>query len=79
MACFFRYAAIIANVMAVIALLLFLVAEARGLEVLLFALFLIPPALALFALIDAPGVEERKLARQLRLARMKKELEELKA
>jgi hypothetical protein len=72
-----HYAAVIANILAVLATLFFIVTQARGQEVALFALFLIPPILSLVALIDVPGLEERRLARQLRLLRLKKELSAL--
>lgn len=72
-----HYAAITINALAVLTLLFFLLTQARSHEYLLFILFLLPPVLALAALIKMPGAEERKLDKAVRLARLKKELEDL--
>ncbi|MCB9990199.1 MAG: hypothetical protein H6867_02320 [Rhodospirillales bacterium] len=73
---FIYYAACVVNVLAV-AGLVFALTQARSSEVFLLGACLIPPVLALFALYERPGPAERKLAQQVRLARLKKELEEL--
>lgn len=78
MANIIHWAAKIVNVIAILALLFFMMAEARGHEYLLFILFLIPPVLAVWALLADASPAERKLAKQVRMARLEKELEELK-
>lgn len=72
-----HYAAVAVNSVAVLALLFFMVMEGRSSEYWLFVLFLIPPVLSLVALYNIPGPDERKLAKELRMARMKKELSEI--
>ncbi len=73
----FYYMAIVINSLAVLALLFFLITQARSHEYLLFFLFLLPPVLSLVALVDIAGPEERKLAKPVRLGKLKKELSEL--
>ncbi len=77
---FIHGAALAANILTILALLFFAVTEARGAQdFVILVPFLIAPVLSVIALFQIPGTEERKLAKQVRLARLKKELEDLKA
>ena len=76
---FIYYAAIVINIIAALAVFFFAATQARGNEYFLMLLFVLPSAFALAALFDLAGPTERKLARDLRLTKMQKELETLKS
>ncbi len=70
--------AIFANILVVLAIVFFLIMEAnRAQEILILIVCLFPPVLSLLVLFQIPDFEERKLARKVRKARLKRELKEL--
>jgi hypothetical protein len=71
------YISIMANILALLVVVFLMITEARGAEVMILMLVMLPPATALFSIISLPGPEERALARKVRMARLKKELEDL--
>ena len=72
-------AALAANILSILALLFFAVTEARGMQdFIILVPFLIAPTLSVIALFQIPGVEERQLSKEVRMARLAKELKELK-
>lgn len=76
---FVHGAALAANILSILALLFFAVTEARGMQdFIILVPFLIAPTLSVIALFQIPGVEERQLSKEVRMARLAKELKELK-
>ena len=72
------YLACGANVLALGAFLFVLLAVSHQMEeYVIAALAMLVPALSLWALIDRPDFEERKLLKKVRKARLKAELKEL--
>lgn len=77
MAKIIHWTAKIINIIAILVLLFFMITQARSHEYLLFLLFIIPPVLAVWALLSGGSLAERKLAAQVRMARLEAELKEL--
>ena len=76
---FVHGAALAANILSILALLFFAVTEARGMQdFIILVPFLIAPTLSVIALFQIPGVEERQLSKEVRMARLAKEVKELK-
>lgn len=72
----FYYLALLANILQ-IAFSSYLFIEGYGREAVLALLLMIPPGLSLVAIHFSPDFEERRLARKLRKAKLRKELEAL--
>lgn len=75
---FVHIAALALNALVIFVVFVFLLVEARGYEYLIFSAFMVPPIMSIIALLQIPGAEERKLSKEVRLARLKKELEEFR-
>lgn len=71
------YAAMVANILAVIALLFLFGQVHGGQEILIVVLAMLPPVLALAAMYTLPDFEARKLARRLKKAELRKALKDL--
>lgn len=71
-----RYAACLAGALQILAMG-FIVSRSYGRDVYIALLMILPPLLFLLALLSGPDLEERRLARRLNKARMKRELEKL--
>lgn len=77
MTTFIHWAAKIVNIIAILALLFVFATQARSHEYWLIMLFLVPPVLSVWALLAGMSPAERKLSKDVRMARLRKELEEL--
>jgi peptidoglycan/LPS O-acetylase OafA/YrhL len=71
-----RYAAYLANIALLIALVL-LAMDSYGDDIFLFILMAVPPVLSFVALYTGPDPEERRLDRLVRKARLRQELQSL--
>lgn len=72
----FYYLAIVANIIALISVV-FMMQNAYGREVFTLFLLALPPVLSLLALLRGSDLEERRLMRDVRKARLRAELKQL--
>lgn len=70
------YGAIICNILLIL-VTGFILTESYGRDMLFAALLAVPPIVSLLALLGGPDMEERRMARQLRKAKLRQELAEM--
>ncbi|MFN3701542.1 MAG: hypothetical protein ACK4VI_08500 [Alphaproteobacteria bacterium] len=70
------YIAILANLVLML-VVFFLMVETRGSDIYLVALLLLPPVLAIYAIYRGGDIEERRLSKEVRKAKLRLELSKL--